>query len=102
MSLDIKSTILTVAYAIGINLILVSFANWGIGFSCENVQYQQQQLTDSNYTDINDPSSVEFRASVWDIIFNRCEDLPTVVWLIFEVPILIGVAYIIRGFIGAT
>jgi len=101
MSLDIRAVIVTIAYAIGINLILLSIANLGIGLECGSAEEFAYNET-WNYTDLDDPSSVEFRANVWNIVFNRCEGLPTILWLLFEVPILVGIGYIIRGFIGAT
>lgn len=101
MSLNIKHMIILLVYAIGINLVLISFANMGIGINCSNIEdmdyNQTYNLTEDNNTDIKQSS-----ASIVDLALGRCEGIPYWLFMIFELPIIVGLLYIIRGFIGAT
>jgi len=101
MSLNINQIIILLVYSIGINLVLVSFANMGIGIECnslDNYQFNQTyNLTEENNSEIKQSS-----ASIIDLALGRCNGIPYWLFLIFELPIIVGLLYIIRGFVGAT
>ena len=101
MSLNINQIIVLLVYSFGINLVLVSFANMGIGIECnslDNYQFNQTyNLTEENNSEIKQSS-----ASIIDLALGRCNGIPYWLFLIFELPIIVGLLYIIRGFVGAT
>lgn len=101
MAMDIRIVIFTIAYAIISNIFLVEYANMGIGIECQNVNAVSFNDT-FNYTDESDSNLANVRANAFDLALGRCEGLPWWIYWIFEIPFIIGIAYIIRGFIGAT
>jgi len=107
MGLMIKEIIILFIYMIGINFVLVGFANLGSGISCPDL-YQVSLNTSYNASEIssgvtsNPISMTNMVRTVIQLVTNSCIGIPYVLVLLFEVPILIGFAYIIRGFIGAT
>lgn len=90
-----------------INFILTGFASFNSGISCPNI-YSNAISTSYNQSEINtgvssNPISlVNMLVTVVNLVTNQCEGIPYILVLICEVPILIGFAYIVRGFIGAT
>lgn len=100
MGLSIKAIIVVIGYAIISNFVIVQIANLNIGVNCPQV-VAEYSASDLNYTS-DDGGAVTFRANVIDVATNRCSGLPGWVYWAFEVPVLIGLLYIVRGFIGAT
>jgi len=100
MGLEIKSLVVIISYAIISNLILLSIANLNVGLSCPDLIINPT-ISGLNYTsDVG--TATEFRANVIDIATNRCSGIPAWLYWAFEVPVLIGLLYVVRGFIGAT
>ena len=97
MSAGLKGMIVLVSYSIFINLILVSFANMNVGISCPEL------VADYNKTGtVNETELVSNSASIIDIALSRCSGIPKWLFWIAEIPIILGLLYIIRSFIGAT
>ena len=92
--------VVLIIYSISINLILLQFANMGIGISCENLQ--QSYNTSYNETDFDSSELKQSSASIVDLALGRCQGLPYWLVLVFELPIIVGLLYIIRGFFGVT
>lgn len=107
MGLMIKEIIILFMYTIGINLLLVGFANLGSSISCPDI-YNANLNTTFNTSEIssgvtsNPISMTNMVRTIIQLVTNSCSGIPYVLVLLFEVPIIIGFAYIIRGFIGAT
>jgi hypothetical protein len=95
--MELKGLIVLVAYAIGINLLLVSFANLNVGVSCPNLSKFVNATATVNQSEITYNS-----ASIIDIALNRCSGLPSWIFWVMEVPVILGLLYIVRAFIGAT
>lgn len=101
MSLMVKEIIILLMYAIGINLVLLGFANLGSGNICANL-YQPTYNKTYNSSDTSNAELGRNSASIIDLALGRCDGLPQFIVLIFELPIIVGLLYLIRGFIGAT
>lgn len=101
MSLQIKEIIILLMYAIGINLVLVQFANMGTGIVC-NPLYDSSYNSTYNLTDTGNTQIKQSSASIVDLALGRCDGLPAILVWVFELPIIVGLLYIVRGFIGAT
>jgi hypothetical protein len=95
--MELKGLMVLVAYAIGINLLLVSFANLNVGVSCPSLSKFANTTATTNQTELTYNS-----ASIIDIALNRCSGVPSWIFWIFEVPVILGLLYIIRAYIGAT
>jgi len=95
--MNLKGMIVLVAYAIGINLVLVSFANLNIGISCPELIESYNFTSSTNSTELTSNS-----ASILDIALNRCSGVPSWIFWVLELPVILGLLYIIRAFIGAT
>lgn len=97
MTMSLKGMIVLVAYAIGINLVLISFANLNIGISCPELVESYNATGSLNATELSSSS-----ASIIDIALNRCSGVPSWLFWVLELPVILGLLYIIRAFIGAT
>jgi hypothetical protein len=101
----VGDVIFLIAYAIGINLLLISFANLSIGISCGNLQTKYNStfaVNESDTTGIVSSSGVTGIRLITSWALGRCSGLPSwIVWL-FEIPVVIGLLYVVRSFIGAT
>lgn len=89
-------------YGIVVNLIFINLSTIGIDMGCHYYERDLGLNTTINYTDTSDSSLREFRGNIFDVAFNRCDNIPAWIFWIFEVPFLIGLAYIVRAFVGAT
>ena len=107
MSLNINQIIVLLVYSFGINLVLVSFANMGIGIECNsldnyqfNQTYNQTELEQGiNSNPITLINSVRIMV---DLALGRCDGIPYWLFLVLELPIIVGLLYVLRGFVGAT
>ncbi len=79
---------------------LLESSNLGIGIDCGTLT--EEYSTEYNVTDPNNTEIKESSASIIDLALGRCEGLPFWLFVIFELPIIVGLLYIIRGFIGVT
>lgn len=103
MSMRIKEIIIVLVYALGMNMLLLSFANMGIGIDCSNLQEEYTHYNQTyNLTDSENQELKTSSASIIDLALGRCEGMPYWLFIILELPIIVGLLYIIRGFIGAT
>lgn len=101
MSLMVKEILILLIYSIGINLVLLGFANLGSGTLCSNL-YGSTYNTTYNISDTNNVQLGKNSASIIDLALGRCSGIPQFLVLLFELPIIVGLLYLIRGFIGAT
>lgn len=98
---EITAIIFIIGYAIISNYILLQFANLGIGINCiSEIETELNTSTDFTITNVTNYGSA--RAGILDLALGRCEGLPTVFYLLFELPVIIGLIYIGRKFIGFT
>jgi hypothetical protein len=102
MSLEIKSVIIVIAYAIISNLVMFSYANMGIGITCYREENEFDINTTINYTDGSDTNLIEVRSNIFNVALDRCNGFPAWLFWVLEVPVIIGIIYIIRGFVGLT
>ena len=97
MALNIKSIIIVVMYAVLSTLFLTELGKVG------NICPDPPIKIDSGTIDIGTDADIKTTAQVFlDILFNRCEGLPSWIYWIIEVPTILGLLYIARGFIGLT
>ncbi|OGY23297.1 MAG: hypothetical protein A2172_03775 [Candidatus Woykebacteria bacterium RBG_13_40_15] len=102
MTGTISEIVILLAVAFGLNYMLLSFAQLGIGIQCPNLQ--------STYGTINETYEVgnttyTQRFGYRDIVnlaIGRCAGLPISLVILLELPLLVGLFYILRMFIGAT
>lgn len=108
MGLMVKEIIIVTIYTIGINLILSSLSTSVGGVSCPNVYDLSNQDVSLNETELqsgissNPVTMISSVVTIFNLITNQCTGIPYILVLICELPILIGILYIVRGFIGAT
>jgi hypothetical protein len=101
----IGDIIFLIAYAIGINLLLVSFASLNIGISCGELGTKYNttiSVNESDTTGIVSSTGVKGIGLITSWALGRCEGLPSWIVWVFEIPVLVGLLFIIRSFIGAT
>jgi len=102
MALSIRELTIFLVYAIGINIIFASLSNLGV-LECSNVS--ESFLQNDTYAVQNITDDVDTKTSANNfisLILNRCDGFPAWIYWMFQVPLIIGLLYIIRGFIGVT
>ena len=101
MALDIKQIVILIFYLVATNLFFVLLGNVS-GF-CDNLPDEFDVDFDENIGNVTDDSEVKMEANNFlNIILNRCEGFPGWIYWLFQVPGIIGVLYVIRGFVGLT
>jgi len=96
---EITAIIFVVGYAILSNIILLQFANLGVGINCGSI-IESELNTSTDFSDTNITTYGQSRANILDLALGRCEGLPTLFYLLFELPVIIGLIFIGRKFIG--
>jgi len=115
MGLDIKAIIVLFVYGISINLILANLAYTFTSITCPIEYYGSNEYDPSfnstssfNSTDLPDQITsnplnlVNMVITVVNLVTDSCTGIPYILIMIFEIPIFIAFAYVVRGFIGAT
>lgn len=90
------TVILIVAFLI--NFLLVSFASLGVGITCPDLStdYGTADYTYANQT-------VTLGADdIIDLALGRCDGLPFWLVLIIELPLIVGLFFYLRKFVGFT
>lgn len=96
-----KEMIVILIYSIGVNLALFALANSGIPFNCDNPMMSVYNTT-YNSSALTYEQFGRSHTTIIDLAFPKCNGLPTWIIYIAELPVIIGLLYIIRQFIGAT
>lgn len=102
MGVDINQIVILLAVAIGSNLLLWAWATESGTIVCPdmNTEYTTENL---NYDVGNQSHSIDIGIDdIGSLATGRCDGLPFWVVLIFELPLLAGLFYIARAFVGAT
>ena len=102
---DITAVIIVVGYAIISNLILFEFAKLGIGINCPELENQLSNVTDTfNYTAEDYPNLRKGSpiVTIYQIAVGRCSGIEWWLYAISQVPVIIGILFIARKFIGFT
>ena len=101
MSLDIKAMVIIFIYAILSNMILINIAKTTDSVVCENIQEINYNYTyEGNYT--QDEPTKESGVNLIKLALNRCVGIPFWIFWLTQMPTIIGILYLIRGFIGFT
>lgn len=103
MTLDLKALIIVVLYAVISNLILVSMADSSNDIVCYNFERQEYDTsfnTSENYT--ADSTTGDSGANILKLMLNRCSGFPYWIFLVTQIPTILGVLYLLRAFIGFT
>ena len=100
MALNIREIVVLLIYALSINLVLLGLANLGTGLNCGELETSYS--TSYNLTDEDNLDLKYSSANIIDLALGRCEGLPVWLFWVFELPIIVGLLYIIRGFVGLT
>ncbi len=86
-----------VIYAVIINFFLISLGS--ISGVCPNLD----DTTFEGVENVTDDTDTKEQASAFlNIIMNQCDGLPLLLYLVFQVPLIIGILSVIRSFIGLT
>ena len=91
MGISVQAIVILIVYAFGINIMLLELSRIGVGIQCPTLS--------AAYNTTN--SSLSF-SSITDLALGRCEGLPLYLVLLFELPVIAGLLYIARAFVGAT
>lgn len=99
MALDLKAIIVVIMYAVASNLFFILLSHHaGI---CDNLP--DTVYFDENIENITDDIETKTSAITFiNILLNRCDDFPSWIYWLFQVPTIIGLLYVIRGFLGLT
>jgi hypothetical protein len=97
-----KAIIVIFIYAVVSNYLMLSIANSGLGVDCRNLDTSLN--TTYNVTDLT-ANTTDTKSSATDLInvaLGRCSGFPAWMYWVFQVPTILGLLYVIRGFIGLT
>lgn len=95
MGISVNAIVLILIYAFGINYILLAMSYMNLGINCPSVDQNYNSTTNStNYA--------QLYANAVSMALGRCDGLPFYIWLIFELPVIAGLLYVARAYIGAT
>lgn len=98
MGVPIKEIIITVSVSLALNFFLLMYANATGSINCPvyKFDYETESLTLQNQTvDLGYKDIVRMS-------MGQCSGIPLILIWIFELPLLVGLFYIIRAFVGAT
>ena len=91
MGISVQAIVILIMYAVAINIILLELARIGIGINCPSMS--------SAYNTTN--RSLGF-SEITDLALGRCDGLPFILIVILELPVIAGLIYIVRAYIGGT
>ena len=98
MAVALKEIIITLILAFGLNIILLAWANQSGTIDCPSMStvYSLQNETYENHTR-------EYGYSdILDMALGQCSGINPILIIIFQLPLLVAIFYIIRLFIGFT
>jgi len=104
MAGSVLEIISIVGIALLLNVVLFMFASAGfLNLSCPDMVTDYNETLNESFT----VGGVVYTQDIgWndivDMAIGRCEGLPFLVVLLIEIPLLLGLLYVIRMFVGVT